>query len=144
MNIIKIMIPKINVAYVHADDTMRQGLEKMRRHGYTTVPVISDDGKYVGTISEGDYLWYMAEHGFPDLHGLEGVGIREIMNTQRNPAVKIDVPSVTLYQRITECTFVPITDDRDCFVGIVTRRAVLSYFRDKFMELTSRGAGDDT
>ena len=134
MNIIKIMIPKINVAYVHADDSMRQGLEKMRRHGYTTVPVISKEGVCVGTVSEGDYLWYMVENGFPDMRRLEEVGISAIINTTRNPAVTIDVSPIELYSRITECTFVPITDDRGCFVGIVTRRAVLSYFRDKLSE----------
>lgn len=131
MNIIRIMTPKINVAYVHADDTMRQGLEKMRSHGYTTVPVISDDGRCVGTVSEGDCLWHMVEHGFSDMHVLEEHSIREVLNTERNPAVTIDVEPSVLYQRITECTFVPINDDRGCFIGIVTRRAVLSYFRDK-------------
>ncbi len=136
------MIPKINVAYVHADDSMRQGLEKMKKHGYTTVPVISSDGRCIGTVSEGDYLWYMVENGFPDMRTLEEIGIREIVNTARNPAVTIDVPPETLYQRITECTFVPITDDRGCFIGIVTRRAVLSYFRDKIIsENPSEHAG---
>lgn len=139
MNIIKIMIPKINVAYVHADDTMRQGLEKMRSHSYTTVPVISDDGRCVGTVSEGDYLWYMAEHGFPNLHDLENVGIGVILNTTRNPAVTIDVSPEILYQRIMESSFVPINDDRGVFIGIVTRRAILSYFHGNFMELTSGG-----
>ncbi len=137
MNIIKLMIPKINVVYVREDDSMRQGLEKMRIHGYTTVPVISSDGRCVGTVSEGDYLWYMVSNGCPDMRSLEEVGIREILNTKRNPAVTIDVEPETLYQRITECTFVPITDDRGCFIGIVTRRAVLSYFRDKFFLLSS-------
>lgn len=140
MNIIKLMIPKINVVYVRADDSMRQGLEKMRIHGYTTVPVISSDGRCVGTVSEGDYLWYMVGHGCPDMRTLEGVSIQEILNTTRNPAVTIDVTSETLYQRITECTFVPITDDRGCFIGIVTRRAVLSYFRDKFILLSPEAA----
>ena len=102
MNIIKIMIPKINVAYVHADDSMRQGLEKMRSHGYTTVPVISKEGVCVGTVSEGDYLWYMVENGFPDMRRLEEVGISAIINTTRNPAVTIDVSPIELYSRITE------------------------------------------
>lgn len=143
MNIIKLMIPKINVAYVHADDSLRQGLEKMRLSGYTTVPVISDDGHCVGTVSEGDCLWYLVNHNFPGAKALEEVNIREIINKTRNPAVTIDVSSETLYQRITECTFVPITDDRGCFIGIVTRRVVLSYFRDKFM-LLSAEAGSGT
>lgn len=137
MNIIKIMIPKINVAYVHADDTMRQGLEKMRIHGYTAVPVISDDGRCVGTVRESDCLRHFVEHGFTDIRELEEHSIREVINTELNPPVTIDVSSSVLYQRITDCTFVPITDDRGCFIGIVTRRAVLSYFRDKFIAMSS-------
>lgn len=139
MNIIKIMTPKINVAYVHENDTVRQGLEKMRCHGYTAVPVISDDGRCVGTVSEGDCLWYMLDHGSPSMYDLESIGVREIMSTTRNPAVTIDVPPGEIYQMITESSFVPITDDRGCFIGIVTRRAVLSYFRDKISELISGG-----
>ena len=139
MNIIKLMIPKINVAYVHDTDTMRQGLEKMRSHGYTTVPVIADDGTYVGNVSEGDYLWMIVERGISDLKMLEGLRISEILSTKRNPAVTIDVSPDELYSRITECTFVPITDDRGCFVGIVTRRAVLSYFRDIFTKMYTGG-----
>lgn len=140
MNIIRIMTPKINVAYIHANDSIRQGLEKMRRHGYTTVPVISDEGICIGTVSEGDCLWYMLGHGSPTMYDLESVGIKEVMNTTRNPAVTIDVDPGTLYQMITESSFVPINDDRGCFIGIVTRRAVLSYFRDKFSELMTSGS----
>ena len=29
----------------------------MRHHGYTAIPVINREGKYVGTVSEGDFLW---------------------------------------------------------------------------------------
>ena len=137
MNIISLLVPKASTAYVYDDCTVRQGLEKMKTHGYTTVPVISSDGRCIGTVSEGDYLWYMVSHGCPDMHTLEEVGIREIINTTRNPAVTIDVPPETLYQRITECTFVPITDDRGCFIGIVTRRAVLSHFKDEFIRKSS-------
>lgn len=133
------MTPKINVSYVHESDSVRQGLEKMRRHGYTAVPVISDDGRCVGSVSEGDCLWYMLEHGSPTMYELEGVGIKSIMNTSRNPAVTIDVPPGELYRMITESSFVPITDDRGCFIGIVTRRAVLSYFRDEVGGLLSGG-----
>ena len=57
MNIAYFLLPKNRVAYLYDDYTFRQGLEKMRHHGYTAIPVISRDGKYVGTVSEGDFLW---------------------------------------------------------------------------------------
>ena len=49
MNIAYFLLPKHSVAYLYDDCTFRQGLEKMRHHGYTAIPVISRDGKYVGT-----------------------------------------------------------------------------------------------
>ena len=57
MNILFLLKPKCNVAYLNQSDTIRQGLEKMRHHGYTAIPVIDDNGIYVGTITEGDFLW---------------------------------------------------------------------------------------
>ena len=57
MNIAYFLLPRKRVAYLYDDYTFRQGLEKMRHHGYTAIPVISRDGKYVGTVSEGDFLW---------------------------------------------------------------------------------------
>ena len=53
--------PKETVKYIFDYNTLRQGLEKMRVHGYTAIPVISDDGKYVGTVSEGDFLYYIVD-----------------------------------------------------------------------------------
>ena len=53
------LLPKSNVAYLYDDYTFRQGLEKMRYHGYTAIPVITRNGTYVGTVSEGDFLWQL-------------------------------------------------------------------------------------
>ena len=56
MNIAYFLLPKSRIAYLYDDFTFRQGLEKMRNRGYTAIPVITRDGRYVGTVSEGDFL----------------------------------------------------------------------------------------
>ena len=63
MNIAYFLLPKARVAHVYDDNTFRQGLEKMRHHGYTAIPVISRTGQYVGTVSEGDFLWCLLDQG---------------------------------------------------------------------------------
>ena len=63
MNVLFLLRIKGDVKYVYDDSTLRQGLEKMRKHGYTAIPVISRTGDYVGTISEGDFLWHILRHG---------------------------------------------------------------------------------
>ena len=59
MNVAYFLTPKKDTAYLYDDYTLRQALEKMRAHGYTRIPVISHDGKYINVVGEGDFLWYM-------------------------------------------------------------------------------------
>lgn len=64
MNILFFLTPKEDVAHVDEDDTMRQVLEKMEHHGYTAIPLLSREGKYIGTITEGDLLWFLKDLQF--------------------------------------------------------------------------------
>ena len=41
MNVISLLTPKAQVAYLYDDFTVRQGLEKLRAHGYTAIPVLA-------------------------------------------------------------------------------------------------------
>ena len=49
MNILFFLTPKSEVAYVREDDTLRQAVEKMEYHGYAAVPLLSVDGRDIGT-----------------------------------------------------------------------------------------------
>ena len=59
MNAIFLLKNKSDIAFLLEDHTVRQGLEKMKAHGYTALPVLTHDGEYVGSISEGDFLWHI-------------------------------------------------------------------------------------
>lgn len=127
MNVIMLLKPKDTVAYLYGKNTLRQGLEKMRTHGYSAIPVISDDGRYIGSVSEGDFLWYLADHPEPG-KTLEKCTIADILRPGWNPSVCVDVTMDELLDKVTNQNFVPVTDDRGVFVGIVTRKDVIRYF----------------
>lgn len=57
VNILFFLTPKSDVAYIFEDETLRQTLEKMEHRKFSCIPLLSLDGKYKGTISEGDLLW---------------------------------------------------------------------------------------
>lgn len=133
MNIISLLKNKSTVSYLYAENTLRQGLEKMKAHGYTAIPVITDNGDYVGCISEGDFLWYLMNYPECDRKAMEHIFIRDIIRTDWNPAVSIDVSFEVLLDRIVNQNFVPVVDDRNKFIGIITRRDILCAFRDKYM-----------
>lgn len=133
MNIAYFLTPKSNVAYLYDDSTFRQGLEKMRRHSYSAIPVITRDGKYAGTVSEGDFLWHLLDANGSSIQSVtmkraEDLHIRDILNTRDYPPVRITVSMEKLLGCVLNRNFVPVMDDLGNFTGIVTRKDVLQYF----------------
>ena len=134
MNIASFLIPRSMVTYLYDDFSLRQGLEKMRYHQRTAVPVVTRENKYIGTLSEGDFLWYLTDymknaeknHKVVDFRDFESIALSELLQKDRNPPVRIN----TGYEELLECAvnqnFIPVIDDRDSFIGIVTRKAIIS------------------
>ena len=123
--------PKETVKYIYDSKTLRQGLEKMMAHSYTAIPVISKDGRYVGTVSEGDFLYYIVNENIENIKEQEKYSVRDIIRVGFNPAVKINVSMDELLQRSMSQNFIPVTDDTDIFIGIVTRQDIIKYFINK-------------
>ena len=125
MNVISLLTPKTNVAWLYEDWTIRQGLEKLRFHGYTAIPVLAKDGSYVGTVSEGDFLWCLLDQGSGDIQTQEKQPLRRVIRPGFNPAVRIDVALEELVERALRQSFIPVVDDRGALVGIVTRQNII-------------------
>lgn len=130
MNAAFFLIPKSQVATLEDDDTFRQGLEKMRYHGYTAIPVLTKQGKYVGTLSEGDLLWNLVDIGGASLEECEDLHIADILRPDRNPPVKITAKAEELLEQLMTHNFLPVTDDEGAFIGIVTRHRMLEYYKN--------------
>lgn len=125
MNVISLLTPKAQVAYLYDDFTIRQGLEKLRIHGYTAIPVLARDGRYIGTVSEGDFLWNILGQDDNTLRAQEKLPLYQIIRQSFNPAVRIDVTMNELLDRAMKQSFIPVVDDRGAFVGIVTRQNII-------------------
>ena len=82
VNIAYFLLPKSRIAYLYDDFTFRQGLEKMRNRGYTAIPVITRDGRYVGTVSEGDFLWRLLDTDDPSMKKAEELRVRDIIGSK--------------------------------------------------------------
>ena len=127
-NIMKFLTPKSKTAYIENDSTVRQAIEKMRHHGYAALPVIDGQGLYIGTLTEGDFLWHMVDLKTADLYELEGEPIAKLLRADWNPPVRADATMTDLVEKVKERNFAPVVDDRGVFIGLITRRDVLSYF----------------
>lgn len=123
-NVLLLLTPKANLACLQDTMNVRQALEKMRAHGYMAIPVISKTGEYVGTITEGDILYCLVDEDC-DLDYISDIYVGEIIRKDYTPSVKVDASIDELVHMITEQNFVPVVDDRNILMGIVTRKRVL-------------------
>lgn len=131
MNILFFLTPKENVAHIDDQDTLRQALEKMEYHGYSAIPILTQDGKYIGTVTEGDLLWYIKNQNLPNLKEMEELSIMNVERRRDNEAVNISTSMDGLVNKITNQNFVPVIDDNNVFIGIITRKDVILYLTNK-------------
>lgn len=130
MNILFCLTPKEKVAYIYSDSTIRQALEKMQIYRYSAIPVLNKNGDYVGTLSEGDLLWYIKDHEI-DFDKTEHISISEVPRNKNNVSVKIQTNMEDIIDISTKQNFVPVTDDFGAFIGIITRKEIFNYMVDK-------------
>lgn len=126
MNIAFFLLPKSEVITTTLQTTLRQILERMEYHRYTAVPILSDDGHYVGTVTEGDLLWFLKNAGvsFENAHRHL---LSEVPLRVQNKPVHIHADMVDLIDLAKVQNFVPIVDDADKFIGIVRRSEIIEY-----------------
>lgn len=128
MNIAFFLIPKSEVAFLQADMNMRQALEKMEYHRYTALPIIDAQGKYVGTLTEGDLLWKMKNTPELTFEATAHIRLKEVQRRMKNISVRINAQIEDLVCLAIMQNFVPVVDDQDIFIGIIRRREIIEYY----------------
>lgn len=130
-NILFSLTPKAMCAFVYDDYTIRQALEKMESAGYSALPILSRKGEYRGTVTEGDLLWALKNLCYMDMRQAEARRIMEIGRKKDNVPVRVTASMYDLVQRASTQNFVPVVDDKEAFIGIITRSAIIKYCSDK-------------
>ena len=138
MNLLFFLTPKGKVAYIYDDFTLRQTLEKMEYHRYSAVPILTREGKYVGTITEGDLLWAIKNRYSLNFKEAENTPILEIPRRMDNLPVSADAEIEDLIIKALNQNFVPVTDDRGIFIGLITRKDIMRYFAQTMHNLPVR------
>lgn len=144
MNIAFFLTPKSEIAFVPINSTLRQALEKMEYHRYTAVPIIDDDGRYVGTLTEGDLLWHMKKLDVFSVRDLEEIPLTDVPRRFQHQAVSVRERVEALLKLALDQSFVPVVDDEGRFIGIVTRKAVISFFADKYLKGLIEDEGENS
>ena len=115
------------VSFLYDDYTIRQALEKMEAAHYTALPILNRRGEYRGALTEGDVLWAMKNMCYMDLRQAEARRITEIIRRKEYLPVRVTTSMNELVERAANQNFVPVVDDKDTFIGLITRKAIIKY-----------------
>lgn len=138
MNILFFLTPKNEIAYIYDHETVRQVMEKMEYHRYSCVPIINRDGDYIGTITEGDLLWGLKHLNFSNMKEAEKTPVMHLKRRQDYRPVNVETDMEHLINRAMNQNFVPVVDDQDKFIGIITRKDIIQYCYKKMYALAEK------
>lgn len=116
---------KNTVRFFYDSITVGEALSMMKEYGYSAVPVISTRGVYMGSVSEGDFLWYLLENS--ESENVLEASVGSIIRPEYMPPVSVNVSFADLLEASLHQNYVPVVDDRNIFIGIVTRQSLLNY-----------------
>ena len=130
-NVLFFLTPKAMCAFLYDDYTMRQALEKMEASGFAALPILNRRGEYRGTLTEGDLLWGLKNMCYMDMRQAEARKIMEIDRRKDFLPVRVTASMHDLIERAANQNFVPVVDDKNAFIGLITRKSIIKYCHDK-------------
>ena len=126
-NILFFLKPKAMCTFLYDDYTIRQALEKMESANLAALPILNKQGEYRGTLTEGDLLWSMKNQCYMDIRQAEAHRIMEISRRRDYIPVRVTTSMQDLVKRASTQNFIPVVDDKDAFIGIVTRGCIIEF-----------------
>ena len=110
------------------DTNWKLGFAGRNGRGKTTfLNLLLGKYEYRGSISEGDLLWAMKNICYMDMRQAEAHRIMEITRRKDYLPVRVTTNMHDLVERANTQNFVPVVDDKDAFIGIVTRSSIIRY-----------------
>ncbi len=134
MNVLFFLTPKSEVAHLHDDWTLRQGMKNLERRVYPAIPLIDREGRYIGTITEGDILRVLKKRYDMNLRSAENVSILAVERKVDIQPVSAGATMEDLVRMAMNQNFVPVIDDKKIFIGIVTRKDIIRFCYERYVE----------
>lgn len=128
MDIKSFLYPKNEVSYLTTSSTMKDALDKLEACQYSAIPILDDNGRYYGTLSEGDLLWKLKSTPgleFDNMHEIPVVAIKKRLKVE---CVALGADLDDMLALAADQNFVPVVDDDRVFLGIVRRKDIIEYY----------------
>ena len=120
---ITFLTPARNLAVLIDTHNVDHAILVLSQISYTRVPVVTDQMKYVGTISLTDILSYQMKHDYSDEVFLS----MDIVHMTKTDGERLgkDYTVTEVLHKLVEESFLPVVSEDGVFEGIITRKSIL-------------------
>lgn len=130
-SIMSVFTPKSMTAFLNDSMTVRQAIELFDVHKYSVLPLVDNEGHFVGTLSEGDLLRFIKNVAKYDVKIAEKTYIKDIERYRQYRSLKVDSLLNEFFSLSLEQNFIPVTDDKDIYIGIIKRKEIIKYLSER-------------
>ena len=127
MNIMFFLSPKSETVYETLNANLQHVLERMNHHRLTAIPVIDQEGRYIGTMTEGDVLRVIQENPTTSYDKVAKLKVSQIPRRSDHKSVRVDETLDSIVDLTLRQNFVPVVDDEGTYIGIVKRADIIEY-----------------
>ena len=110
----------------------------MENRNFSAVPVITRTGKYVGTLTASDILGCIKENFDLSIKKSADFPVNRVRRIRDNEPVSANAKMEDMLDIILNQNFVPVVDDKENFIGIITRKEVIKWMRQQLNEKESQ------
>ncbi len=122
VNLAFFLTPVADVVWLPSSARVGEAVDSLRHHGYSSVPVLDPQRRYVSAVTARDLLSHLA---LPE--GDVSDRLDRVTRRAHTRAVGIETDIRGLLAVAADQNFVPVVDSRGVMMGIVTRRAILTF-----------------
>lgn len=126
------MIPRKNMTVIDVHETVASAIKTIGEKGLLSLPVV-DGEEFIGVLSKGTL--------FEAFYSSNGMSKEDFEKNTIEPYVKKDIDSCGLSTRLeeaaarfleTEVRFIPVVDERNYLLGIITQQTVFKQYHSLF------------
>jgi len=137
MNVLACLTPKSEVIFVKDDSSLLKTLQTMQKGNYSAIPIINNKGLYIGTITSGDILGCITENFDLSITSSADFPLRNVRRTRDYRAIGVHTSADGVIEAALDQNFVPVVDDEEKFIGILTRKEILRWMKERYNNTNS-------
>lgn len=133
MNILFFLTPKSEVDYIYEEATLFKAMQTFDKNNYAILPIINKKGRYVGTITTSDILGCIKENFDLSVKASADFPVRNVNRIREYKAVNGGTATMEeIVLTAIDQNFVPVVDDDDSFIGIITRKSIMNWMHSTY------------